>query len=47
MLNPGSHNVYGTLVIRTSDELTATQQKKLEKKVLKALTKLEDEDASE
>ena len=47
MLNPGSHNDYGTLVIRTSDELTASQQKKLEKKVLKALTKLEDEDASE
>ena len=34
----GSHNVYGTILIRTSNELTATQQKQLETDVLNALT---------
>lgn len=29
LLNPGSHYVYGTLIIRTSDKLTASQQKNL------------------
>lgn len=37
----GSHAVYGTCLIRTSDELTATQQKKLEKLVLDALTRID------
>jgi hypothetical protein len=29
MLNPGSHTVLGTIVIRTSSLLTATQQNEL------------------
>lgn len=41
MLDPGSHTVVGTLVIRTSSELTVTQQKELEQDVIEALTRLE------
>lgn len=41
MLAPGSHRVVGTLVIRTSDELSASDQKKLENRIVEALTKLE------
>ncbi len=41
MLSSGSHYVYGTLVIRTSDELTASQQKDLTKEVLDALLYVE------
>ena len=40
-LSSGSHTVIGTLVVRTSDKLTATQQKKLEKDLIKVLTSLE------
>lgn len=32
-LNPGSHTVLGTLVIRTASSLTATQQKQLEQNI--------------
>lgn len=39
-LSSGSHAVYGTIVIRTSDKLTASQQKKMEKDILTELTKL-------
>ena len=35
--NPGSHHVYGTVVIRTSSKLTATQQQTLEQEVADAL----------
>lgn len=41
MLSPGSHRVIGTLVIRTSDELSASDQKKLENRIVDALIKLE------
>lgn len=41
MLSPGSHRVIGTLVIRTSDELSASDQKKLENRIVDALVKLE------
>lgn len=41
MLSPGSHRVVGTLVIRTSDELSASDQKKLENRIVDALIKLE------
>ena len=41
-LSPGTHKVVGTLVVRTSSELTASQQKELEKKVVEALIRLED-----
>ncbi|MBR5938465.1 MAG: EbhA [Clostridiales bacterium] len=37
ILAPGSHYVYGTCIIRTSDELTASQQNELTKKILEAL----------
>ncbi len=37
----GSHHVYGTCVIRTSNELTASQQKELEEAIVEALTRLE------
>lgn len=39
-LSSGSHTVIGTLVVRTSDKLTATQQKELEKDLIKVLTSL-------
>ena len=41
ILASGSHNVVGTVLVRTSNELTATQQKKLEEKIINALSKLE------
>lgn len=37
----GSHKVVGTCIIRTSDSLTATQQKELEAAIIEALTKLD------
>lgn len=40
ILSSGSHNVVGTVVVRTSDELTASQQKQLEAAVIEALTRL-------
>lgn len=40
ILHPGSHRVLGTLVIRTPDELTASQQKQLEANIVAALIRL-------
>lgn len=40
-LGNGSHTVYGTIIIRTSEELAASQQKNFESEILSALTKLE------
>jgi hypothetical protein len=37
LLNPGSHTVVGTLVIRTSSELSTDQQKVLEQNIIDAL----------
>lgn len=37
ILASGSHTVVGTTIVRTSDQLTATQQKALEKKIIDAL----------
>ncbi|MBR2741996.1 MAG: hypothetical protein IKD89_00210 [Clostridia bacterium] len=37
----GSHKVIGTCLIRTSDSLTATQQKEMEANIVEALTKLD------
>lgn len=37
----GTHTVIGTVLVRTSNELTASQQKELEQKVIEALTRLE------
>lgn len=41
VLSSGSHSVLGTLVIRTSDKLTATQQNEFEAELIKVLTTLE------
>ena len=37
----GSHEVVGTCIVRTSDSLTATQQKELERAIVEALTKVD------
>ena len=39
-LNPGSHYVYGTVLIRTSHYLTGTQQKELTEKIYNKLIEL-------
>ena len=41
-LKVGSHVVYGTIVIRTSDYLTASQQKELTEKILNVLIAVDD-----
>lgn len=40
IFSSGSHTVCGTIVVRTSDELTATQQKELEEMIIAALIEL-------
>lgn len=40
ILASGSHRVVGTMIVRTSDELTASQQKKLELKLINSLIEL-------
>ena len=40
-ISSGSHHVYGTCVIRTSNELTASQQMELEASIVDALIRLE------
>lgn len=47
ILTSGSHTVIGTVLVRTSHELTATQQKELEAKVIKALTYLPEIDKND
>lgn len=42
VLSPGSHAVIGTVVVRTSDELTASQQKLLESNIIAALQGKDD-----
>ena len=37
----GSHEVVGTCIVRTSDSLTATQQKEMEAAIIEALTKID------
>ncbi len=39
-LRVGTHTVIGTVLVRTSDELTASQQKQLEANIITALTRL-------
>lgn len=41
IISSGSHSVCGTCVIRTSDNLTVSQQKELETAMIEALTRLE------
>lgn len=41
ILASGSHEVVGTVLVRTSDKLTASQQKELETAIIEALTKLQ------
>lgn len=38
--SPGSHKVVGTLIVRTSNQLTASEQKTLENDIIQALIKL-------
>ncbi len=40
---PGSHKVIGTILIRTSDDLSATKQKELETAIIEALTYIEED----
>lgn len=42
IMDSGSHKVFGTMVIRTSSKLKASQQKELEQKVIDELLKLEE-----
>lgn len=42
ILNPGSHYVYGTIIIRTSRHLTASQQQELTKKIYEKLIEIKD-----
>ena len=44
VLASGSHTVIGTVLVRTSNELTASQQKDLEAKIIAALTYLPEHD---
>lgn len=41
ILASGSHNVYGTCVVRISNKMTASQQKEMEAAVVEALTRLD------
>ena len=43
----GTHTVIGTVLVRVSDELTATQQKEIEAKVIAALTYLPEYDVKD
>lgn len=41
VISSGSHKVVGTVLVRTSDKLTATQQNELTQAIIDALTRLE------
>ena len=41
MLNPGSHTVFGSMVIRTSSTLTATRQREVEQAIIEAFQSYE------
>lgn len=43
ILSSGSHKVIGTVLVRTSDKLTASQQNALEAAIIEALTKLQQD----
>ncbi|MFU2222606.1 EbhA [Streptococcus pluranimalium] len=45
-LDPGSHYVYGTVIIRTSRHLTASQQNALTKKIYEKLIEIKDSNAT-
>lgn len=40
IFSPGSHKVVGTVLVRTSDKLAASQQNQLEEAIVEALTRL-------
>lgn len=42
--SPGSHKVIGTVLVRTSDDLTTAKQKELEQAIIDALTYIEEVD---
>ncbi|AEA00692.1 MULTISPECIES: hypothetical protein [Aerococcus] len=39
-ISPGSHRVVGTVIVRVSNQLTASQQKELEEKLIASLTEI-------
>lgn len=43
ILSNGTHTVIGTVLIRTSDELSASKQKELEEKIINSFIKLDNE----
>ncbi len=43
VLSSGTHTIVGTVLIRTSDELSASKQKELEEKIINAFIKLDNE----
>lgn len=43
VLSSGTHTIIGTILIRTSDELSASKQKELEKKIINSFIKLDNE----
>ena len=45
-INPGSHYVYGTVVIRVSASLTASQQNALTQKIYEKLIEIKDDSTS-
>lgn len=45
--SPGTHKVVGTVLVRTSDELTTTKQKELEQAIIDALTYIEEDSKKE
>lgn len=46
VINPGSHYVYGTVVIRISASLTASQQNTLTQKIYEKLIEIKDDSTS-
>lgn len=46
VINPGSHYVYGTVVIRVSASLTASQQNALTQKIYEKLIEIKDDNTS-
>lgn len=46
VINPGSHYVYGTVVIRVAASLTVSQQNTLTQKIYERLTQLENDNTS-
>ena len=44
--SPGTHRVIGTVLVRTSEDLTTAKQKELEQAIIDALTYIEEDDSN-